>query len=87
MHVKVNSSLFYEDVWGSGGLAPLFFTSALDGREWSPSRLNRFSRRGETSYYPLDRTLCGIQCRREKSLAPVGNRTPVAQFVDSCYTD
>jgi hypothetical protein len=27
---------------GSGGIAPLFLTLALDGGEWSPSRPGRF---------------------------------------------
>jgi hypothetical protein len=27
--------------WGSGSIAPLFFTSALDGGEWTGSRLGR----------------------------------------------
>jgi hypothetical protein len=33
------------DVWGSGGIALLFLTSALDGREWLASRIGRFTRR------------------------------------------
>jgi hypothetical protein len=28
---------------GGGGVAPLFFTSALDGDEWTVSRLDRFT--------------------------------------------
>jgi hypothetical protein len=28
--------------WGSGGIAPPFLTSALDGCEWSASRTGRF---------------------------------------------
>jgi hypothetical protein len=32
--------------WGSGGIAPLiFFTSVLDGGEWSASRHGRFTPR------------------------------------------
>jgi hypothetical protein len=31
--------------WGSGGIAPLFLTSALDGGEWSASCPGRFTRR------------------------------------------
>jgi hypothetical protein len=27
--------------WGSGGIDPRIFTSALDGGEWSPSRPGR----------------------------------------------
>jgi hypothetical protein len=31
--------------WESGGIAPLVLTSALDGGEWSASRLGRFTPR------------------------------------------
>jgi hypothetical protein len=31
--------------WRSGGIAPALFTSALDGGEWSASRLGRFTPR------------------------------------------
>jgi hypothetical protein len=37
--------LSYEDVWGSGGIAPSFLTSALEKGEWSDSRPGRFIRR------------------------------------------
>jgi hypothetical protein len=30
-------------VWGSGGIAPAFLSSALDGGEWSASRPSRFN--------------------------------------------
>jgi hypothetical protein len=30
-------------MWGSGGIAPPFLTSALYGGEWSASRPNRFT--------------------------------------------
>jgi hypothetical protein len=30
-------------MWESGGIAPPFLTTALDGDEWSPSRLGRFA--------------------------------------------
>jgi hypothetical protein len=30
-------------MWGSGGVAPPFFTSALDGGEWSASRPGRYT--------------------------------------------
>jgi hypothetical protein len=33
----------HEDEWGSGGIAPLFFSSALDGGEWSASYPGRFT--------------------------------------------
>jgi hypothetical protein len=43
---------------GSGGIAPSFLTSALDGSEWSASSSSRF-----TSRYPLDRKLGEPQSR------------------------
>jgi hypothetical protein len=33
----------YEPIWGSGGIAPTFSISALDGGEWSASRHCRFT--------------------------------------------
>jgi hypothetical protein len=33
----------HEDVWESGGIAPQFLTSALDGGEWLASRSGRFT--------------------------------------------
>jgi hypothetical protein len=38
---KVKLSLC-EDVWKSGGIAPSFFTLAVDGGEWSASRPGRY---------------------------------------------
>jgi hypothetical protein len=38
-----NSTLCHEDVWGSGGIAPPFLTSALDGGERSASLPGRFT--------------------------------------------
>jgi hypothetical protein len=45
-HVKkVNLSLLcHEDIWESGGIAPPFLTSVLDGGEWSASLSCRFIR-------------------------------------------
>jgi hypothetical protein len=31
------------ETWGSGGIAPPFLTSALDGGEWSASSTGRFT--------------------------------------------
>jgi hypothetical protein len=30
----INEALCHKDIWGSGGIAPSFFISALDGCEW-----------------------------------------------------
>jgi hypothetical protein len=64
---------------GNGGMAPPFLTLALDGDDWSTSRSGRFS---PTEVAPA--TNCMEDCmesvwtlqRREKFLAPTGNRTP-----------
>jgi hypothetical protein len=40
-HPQLKLSL-YEDVWGSGAIAPAFSTSVVDEDEWSASRLDRF---------------------------------------------
>jgi hypothetical protein len=44
-----------------------FLTSALEGGEWSASRRGRFTPRGNTSRYPMDRRLGGPQSRSERS--------------------
>jgi hypothetical protein len=41
----INEALCYEHIWGSGGIAPHFLTSALDGGELSASRPCRFTPR------------------------------------------
>jgi hypothetical protein len=33
----------HEDIWGSGGIAPPFLASALDGGEWLASRPSRYT--------------------------------------------
>jgi hypothetical protein len=58
-----NYVVFYEEVWGSGGIAPPFWTTALDGGDWPVSRPGRFIFRGKISWYPLDRKRCGPQSR------------------------
>jgi hypothetical protein len=39
----MNISLRHEDTRGSGGILPLFLTSAVDGGEWSPSLPKSFN--------------------------------------------
>jgi hypothetical protein len=39
----INWARRHENVWESGVIAPQFLTSALDGGEWSASRLGRFT--------------------------------------------
>jgi hypothetical protein len=43
----INFALCHEGIWVTGGIAPPFLTSALDGGEWSTSRHGRFTS-GET---------------------------------------
>jgi hypothetical protein len=50
-------------VWKSGGIAPPFLTSALDGGEWSASRLCRFNPEGNSPWYSLYRSLGAPQRR------------------------
>jgi hypothetical protein len=38
----INWESCHKDIWGSGGIAPPFVTSALDGDEWSASGCNRY---------------------------------------------
>jgi hypothetical protein len=38
----INYTALHEEVWGSGGIAPPFLTSLIDGGEWSASLLGRF---------------------------------------------
>jgi hypothetical protein len=69
----------------SGGIAPQFLTSVLDGGEWSASRPGRFTK-GESPRYSLDRRLGGPQSQsgrnvEEKNLSSAGNRTPAVQPV------
>jgi hypothetical protein len=45
---KVKLSLCHEDIWGSGGIAPPFLTSALDWGEWLVQRIGHFTL-GETT--------------------------------------
>jgi hypothetical protein len=78
--------------WGSGGIAPPFLTSALDGADCVASRPCRFIPRGNRNLYPLYRRLGGPKSRsgrygEEKNLASAGNRTPAVQHVASRYTN
>jgi hypothetical protein len=55
----INYALCYEDIWGSGGIAPPFFTSALDGSDQlhGPVALHQEKKK----LYSLDRRLGGPQ--------------------------
>jgi hypothetical protein len=71
-----------EDLWGSGGLAPTFLTSALDGGKWSVSHLVRFTPevRAASTHWIGEKKLALV-------LARAGNRTLVVQLVACRYTD
>jgi hypothetical protein len=56
----INQAPRHDDVPGSGGIAPSFLTSALDGDEWAASRPGRFIR-GENPRHPLYRRLGGTK--------------------------
>jgi hypothetical protein len=58
----INEALCHEDVWGSGGIAPSCFASALDGGEWAPSPPGLFTS-AEMPRYPLERRVSGPQRR------------------------
>jgi hypothetical protein len=55
---SISSALCHEDVWGSGGTAPPFLTSAVDGGERSASCPG--------CRYTLDRRLGGLQSPSER---------------------
>jgi hypothetical protein len=76
-------------LWEGGSIAPSFFTSVLDGGEWSASRLCGFTFRERVSRYPLGRRLGEPEepvwtlWIREKSPASTENQIPVFQSVVS----
>jgi hypothetical protein len=79
-------------MWGSGGTAPLFFTSALDGGEWSASRLYRFTP-GDTArctYWKGSwvgpRVGLGRCGENKKKSCTAGNRTQAVQPVVHRHT-
>jgi hypothetical protein len=76
-----NKALGYEDVKGSGGIAPLFLTSAVDGGEGSVLRSSRFN--GEEGFpgaswignWVGPEQVCTL-LGTGKFLASTGNRAP-----------
>jgi hypothetical protein len=72
---------------GSGGIAPPFLASALDGGEWSASLPGRFTPGERAARYPLYLKLGRPSGRsgrygEEKNIVSAGNRTPAVQPVD-----
>jgi hypothetical protein len=76
---------------GSGGIAPPFLTSALDGDEWSTSLTGRFSPKERD---PGTHWIVGwvgpepvwMLWSREKSFFPTRNRNPAVQPEAHRYT-
>jgi hypothetical protein len=86
---KVVPVLCHEDIWGSGGMAPPFFTSALAGGVVVFKLLPLYLRR-KSPRCPLDRRLGGPQCRSgrcggEKNLALPGSNTGRPVWNPSLY--
>jgi hypothetical protein len=89
---KVNLSMCFikytprhEDVWGSGGIALLFFIWTLDDGERTDSRPGRFASYEKSSWYSLGRRLGGSQthfgpCGEETAFCSQ-HTTAVAQFL------
>jgi hypothetical protein len=77
----INYAPHQEDVWESGGVAPPFLTSALDGRERSASLTCRFTPEEVAPQYPLQRRLGEPQIRSDlmkkiKICFPYGESNP-----------
>jgi hypothetical protein len=68
---------------GSGGIAPPFLTSALDGGEWSASLPGRFTpgERAPDTHWIGGCMGPGLDAIVEKNLAHAGNRTWAVQPV------
>jgi hypothetical protein len=83
-----------KEYWGSGGIATrIFFTSALDGGEWSDSRPRRFTPHEKSPWYPLDSGLGESQSRsgqgggeEENSQSLPRPEPPIIQPVAQSYT-
>jgi hypothetical protein len=75
---------------GSGGIAPSFLTSALDGGELSVSRRPLYPRE-KSPRFALDMRLggprAGLEAVEKRKLSLAGNRTPVVQPIARRYTD
>jgi hypothetical protein len=74
-------------LWGSGGIAPPFVTSALDAGEWSASRPGRFTPGEIALGTHWIGGWVGPRCDKDKNLALAKIRTPVIQPVARSCTD
>jgi hypothetical protein len=88
----INCALGHEDLWGSGGIAPPFLTSAQDIGHRQVSRTGWVTPGGRApGTHPIG-GLVGPRSGqdtvgREKSLGPAGNRTHADQVAAFRYTD
>jgi hypothetical protein len=76
---------------GSGGIAPPFLTSALDGGEWSVSRPCRFTPEerapGTNGIEGWMGLKAGVDAVDKRKSCSAGKRTVVVQPVVRRYTD
>jgi hypothetical protein len=77
--------------WEEEAQLHAFLISALDVCEWSNSRSGRFTPKGKSTWYPLDRRLGGLQSRsgrggeERNSQPPPGLETSTIQSVAQRY--
>jgi hypothetical protein len=74
----LKKALTHEGVRGSGGVTPLFLTTALFGGEWSALPV-RFTSRPSPPGYKLDRRLGGPRARQ-----PVASNNVIRQLLCGC---
>jgi hypothetical protein len=68
----------HEDVWGSGGIAPSFLTSALVGGEWSSLPPEK------EPPVPIGVWVClraGLDAMKKISIGPARIRTPTVELI------
>jgi hypothetical protein len=82
----LNYALRHEDVWKNGGIAPPLSNAALNGDEWSASRLSRFTPAERAPGTHCIRDWVGLRAgvavtKKRNISSPVGKRTPTVQPV------
>jgi hypothetical protein len=84
-----NHTSRHEDVWESGGVAPPFLTSSLDGGEWSirPCRSTPEERASGTHWIGglVGLTACLDALEWRKISSPSRESNPTVQSVSHCY--
>jgi hypothetical protein len=83
--------LCYKDVWGSGGMASPFLTSAPDWDQWSGLRPCRSTARerahGTHWIRGFEGRRAGLDAKEKKNFVSVRNRIPDVQPRARCYAD